>query len=338
MSAIAASASPAAGRPTCRVPRRSPASASTSAPRASASARRSKARPLTTATPAPCCSASATASDSLEQRAQRGCRGLVEPGQRRAPHVARGELAHVERVVDDREVARAAVRRQPRGDLAPPPTATRRRRHVVQRQPVHAERLAQRVHRAPDPPVTREHDARVDRRQLARQPPREIRLDPADEPALHRRPVAMPVQHAVDDEEHDPHAAIVLTSAAVPTWFARAVLHVSDVAAAIAFYEQCLGFTRAWSYDEYGTPAVAQVQRDGGALILSRQWPDKVGKALMFISLDAGSPAAQTAARDALRTELERSGARITEASWGYRVLVAEDLDGNTLYFNYPDS
>lgn len=122
------------------------------------------------------------------------------------------------------------------------------------------------------------------------------------------------------------------------TWFARAVLHVSDVAAAIAFYEQCLGFTRAWSYDENGTPAVAQVERDGCALILSRQWPDKVGKALMFISLDAGSPAAQTAALDALRTELERRGARITEASWGYRVLVAEDLDGNTLYFNYPDS
>jgi len=124
----------------------------------------------------------------------------------------------------------------------------------------------------------------------------------------------------------------------VTTWFARAVLHVSDVAAAIAFYEQCLGFTRAWSYDENGTPAVAQVERDGCALILSRQWPDKVGKALMFISLDAGSPAAQTAALDALRTELERRGARITEASWGYRVLVAEDLDGNTLYFNYPDS
>ena len=121
------------------------------------------------------------------------------------------------------------------------------------------------------------------------------------------------------------------------TWFARAVLHVTDVAAAIAFYEQRLGFARAWSYDENGAPAVAQVERDGCALILSGQWPDKVGKALMFVSLDAGSPAAQAAALDALRADLEARGATVKDSSWGYRVLVVEDPDGNTLYFNYPN-
>jgi hypothetical protein len=33
---------------------------------------------------------------------------------------------------------------------------------------------------------------------------------------------------------------------------------------------------------------VAQVDRQGCELILSSQWPDKVGKGLMFISLDVG--------------------------------------------------
>ena len=121
------------------------------------------------------------------------------------------------------------------------------------------------------------------------------------------------------------------------TWFARAVLHVTDVAAAVAFYEQRLGFTRAWSYDDNGAPAVAQVERDDCALILSSQWPDKVGKALMFISLNADTPAAHTGALDALRADLEARGATVTEATWGYRVLVVEDPDGNTLYFNYPN-
>jgi uncharacterized glyoxalase superfamily protein PhnB len=123
----------------------------------------------------------------------------------------------------------------------------------------------------------------------------------------------------------------------VTTWFARPVLHVTDVAAAIAFYEQRLGFTREWSYDENGAPAVAQVERDGCALILSSQAPANIGNALLFVSLDADSPAALTAALDALRTELTARGATVTEAAWGYRVLVVEDPDGNTLYFNYPN-
>jgi hypothetical protein len=28
----------------------------------------------------------------------------------------------------------------------------------------------------------------------------------------------------------------------------------------------------------------------------------------------------------------------IKESHWGYRVLVFEDLDGNELFFNYPNS
>jgi catechol 2,3-dioxygenase-like lactoylglutathione lyase family enzyme len=120
-------------------------------------------------------------------------------------------------------------------------------------------------------------------------------------------------------------------------WFARPVLHVTDVAASIRFYVERLGFANAWNHDEDGKPVVAQVERQGCALILSSQWPEKVGKGLVFISLNADTQEAQIAALDALRVELEAKGVVVKDGSWGYRLLVVEDPDGNQLYFNYPN-
>jgi hypothetical protein len=80
---------------------------------------------------------------------------------------------------------------------------------------------------------------------------------------------------------------------------------------------------------------VAQVDRDACALILADTWPEKVGKGLMFISLNF-EPEAQVAALDALRAELEAKGVAVKDGSWGYRLLVVDDLDGNQLFFNYP--
>src|ERR1041384_2778356 len=65
---------------------------------------------------------------------------------------------------------------------------------------------------------------------------------------------------------------------AMTAWFARPVLHVTDVAASVRFYTDRLGFTTAWRHEEDGKLLVAQVDRQGCALILSCQWPDKVGK------------------------------------------------------------
>ena len=122
-------------------------------------------------------------------------------------------------------------------------------------------------------------------------------------------------------------------------WFTRPVLHVRDVAASIQFYVEQLGFTKTWHYDEAGAPVVAQVGRQGCALILSSQWPDKVGKALTFVSLniEPDSRAAQIAALDALRAELAAKGVVVKDGSWGYRILVVDDPDGNQLSFNYPN-
>src|ERR1035438_6176822 len=69
-------------------------------------------------------------------------------------------------------------------------------------------------------------------------------------------------------------------------WFARPVLHVTDVEASLHFYVNRLGFTSPWRYEEDGKVHVAQVDRQGCALILADTWPEKIGKGLMFISLN----------------------------------------------------
>jgi catechol 2,3-dioxygenase-like lactoylglutathione lyase family enzyme len=119
-------------------------------------------------------------------------------------------------------------------------------------------------------------------------------------------------------------------------WFARAVLHVRDVDASLRFYVDRLGFTSPWRYADDGRVFVAQVERQGCALILSIQWPEKIGKGLVFISVNLEAKA-QIAALDGLRAEFEAKGVPVKEGSWGYRLLVVDDPDGNQLFFNYPN-
>ena len=122
-------------------------------------------------------------------------------------------------------------------------------------------------------------------------------------------------------------------------WFARPVLHVTDVEASLHFYVNRLGFTNPWRYEEDRRAHVAQVERQGCALILADTWPGKVGKGLMFISLNVEPQTheAAIAAVDALRAELEAKGVSVKEGWWGYQLLVVDDPDGNQLFFNYPD-
>jgi catechol 2,3-dioxygenase-like lactoylglutathione lyase family enzyme len=126
-------------------------------------------------------------------------------------------------------------------------------------------------------------------------------------------------------------------------WFARPVLHVTDVENSLRFYVNRLGFTSPWRYEEDGRAHVAQVDRQGCALILADTWPEKIGKGVMFISLNVESlnderatREAATAAVDGLRAELEAQGVSVRDGSWGYRLLVVDDPDGNQLLFNYP--
>ena len=112
-------------------------------------------------------------------------------------------------------------------------------------------------------------------------------------------------------------------------WYTRPVLLVADIDRSVDFYVNQLGFSNPWRYDEDGKALVAQVERRGCELILSSQWPDKVGNGLMFISLDLE-------VLNALRTELEARGVDVKDGQWGYRLMVVADPDGNELYFPYP--
>src|SRR5689334_10656564 len=104
-------------------------------------------------------------------------------------------------------------------------------------------------------------------------------------------------------------------------WFARPVLHVTDVEASLRYYTDQLGFTSPWRYDDDGKARIAQVDRQGCALILADSQffrgnpsggfgPEKIGKGLMFISLNVepSTREAATAAVDALRAELQAKG------------------------------
>jgi catechol 2,3-dioxygenase-like lactoylglutathione lyase family enzyme len=111
-------------------------------------------------------------------------------------------------------------------------------------------------------------------------------------------------------------------------WYARPVLFVSDINRSVDFYVKQLGFKLNWGYEEGGTAWIAQVARLGCEVILSSQWPDKVGNGLMFISLEPEI-------LDALRTELEGRGVEVKDGQWGYRLMVVADPDGNQFYFPY---
>jgi catechol 2,3-dioxygenase-like lactoylglutathione lyase family enzyme len=126
-------------------------------------------------------------------------------------------------------------------------------------------------------------------------------------------------------------------------WFGRTVFHVRDVEASLRFYVDQLGFTSPWRYEEDGKVRVAQVDRQGAAVILASTWadtsPEKVGKGLIFISLNTepATPEAGIAAVDAVRAELEGRGVLVKDGSWGYRLLVIDDPDRNQIFFNYPN-
>ena len=119
-------------------------------------------------------------------------------------------------------------------------------------------------------------------------------------------------------------------------WFARPVLHVANVDASLPFYIDRLGFTSEWRYQDGGKARVAQVEREGCAFILAENLSkERTGKGTMFISVNL-EPDAQIAALDGLRAELQARGVTVKDGSWGYRLLVVDDPDGNQLFFNYP--
>ena len=114
-------------------------------------------------------------------------------------------------------------------------------------------------------------------------------------------------------------------------WYTRPMMFVTDVEATAAFYVDRMGFTEVWSFnDDAGKKFVSQVNRDETEIILSSQWPDRVGKGMLFIELTPPDWKALPAA-------LESKGVAFREGWWGYRSLIVADPDGNELWFPDPE-
>lgn len=113
-------------------------------------------------------------------------------------------------------------------------------------------------------------------------------------------------------------------------WVSSTLVFVRDVEIALPFYVDRLGFTLNMRYEEEGHAVVAGVSRgDGCALLLTNQWPSKVGNAVIYIALNATDFAE-------LRTELEAKGIAFEEGFWGKELAVVSDPDGNQLFFPLP--
>jgi hypothetical protein len=63
---------------------------------------------------------------------------------------------------------------------------------------------------------------------------------------------------------------------------------------------------------------------------------DHLSSNFISLNVEPATREAAVAALDAVRAELEAKGVPVKEGSWGYRLLVVDDLDGNQLFFNYP--
>ena len=112
-------------------------------------------------------------------------------------------------------------------------------------------------------------------------------------------------------------------------WYARTVWGVSDIERSAAFYVEKLGFKENSRYAEENNPLIVQVSRAECELILSTQWPERVGHGLLYLEL---APEALAA----VRAEFEGRGVALKDGWWGGRLMAVEDPDCNALWFPYP--
>ena len=107
-------------------------------------------------------------------------------------------------------------------------------------------------------------------------------------------------------------------------WYARPVLFVSNVQAAIRFYVDKLGFEKKW-HEADGKGTVCQVNRGGCEIILCED-SKRQDKSRLFVELNRDGI-------DELRREISERSIQTQKAWWGYDVIRIADPDGNELLF-----
>jgi catechol 2,3-dioxygenase-like lactoylglutathione lyase family enzyme len=120
------------------------------------------------------------------------------------------------------------------------------------------------------------------------------------------------------------HGESALHQTADHYWYSRPVFFVADLARALHFYEQSLGFTKKW-HEADGAGTVCQVDRSDCEIILCED-SARTSPARLFIEL---KPEGLTA----LTFELEAHAVPYTIVRWGYDVVRVLDPDGNELLF-----
>ena len=110
-------------------------------------------------------------------------------------------------------------------------------------------------------------------------------------------------------------------------WYARPVLFVSDIQAALRFYIDQLGFQKRW-HEADGTGTVCQVDRADCEIILCQD-AGRRDKSRLFVEL---TPAGY----EELRREIAQRSVPSENTRWGYDVIRIADPDGNELLFPDP--
>lgn len=112
-------------------------------------------------------------------------------------------------------------------------------------------------------------------------------------------------------------------------WYARPVLFVSDLQAALRFYVDLLGFEKRWHSAE-GKGTVCQVNRGGCEIILCEDVA-RQDKGRLFVELTRDG-------MDELRREIVERSVPAEKAWWGYDVIRIADPDGNELLLPLDDT
>jgi len=114
------------------------------------------------------------------------------------------------------------------------------------------------------------------------------------------------------------------------SWVTSTLVFVRDVDASIRFYVDTLGFTLNMRHEDGGRALVAGVSRgDGCALLLTSQWPDRIGLGIVYNALGQEE-------FNELRADLAAKQVALKEGWWGNPLLIVEDCDGNQIYFPQP--
>lgn len=118
---------------------------------------------------------------------------------------------------------------------------------------------------------------------------------------------------------------------AAASWASSTLIFVRDVDQAIGFYVDRIGFELHMRFEDEGKALVAGISRgDGCSLLLTCQWPDKVGKAVVYTAFDAPEFERTCA-------ELQAKGVTLGDGWWGRPLVIVEDPDGNQIWFARPD-